>query len=117
MRTVACVLFVLVGLVLPACSRPEEGTTKSENSIDGKALFDQTCARCHATTGKGYPTAKAQLGVPDMTDPAWQSAHPDELIKRTVRSGSKTGKMPPFGNIYSDAQLDAIIRHVRTLNP
>jgi len=112
MRSFAPALFLLV---LAACSRPEEAATKAESAIDGKALFDQTCARCHATNGKGDPTAKAQLGVPDMTEAAWQSAHPDDVIKRTVREGSKSHKMPPFGNLYSDAQLDAIIQHVRVL--
>ena len=81
---------------------------------DGSALFEQTCARCHGRDGKGDPVAKAQLGVPDMTDPAWQDAHPDDLIRRTVHEGSRSKKMPPFGDVYSPAQLDAIIGHVRS---
>ena len=97
---------------LGGCAPPE--TEHGAGTGVGKTLFDQTCARCHAADGKGDPTAKAQLGVPDMSDPAWQGVHPDDVIKRTVREGSKSKKMPPFGTIYSDAQLDAIIAYVRT---
>jgi len=101
-------LVLLVLVAISACSRPTEGLT------DGTALFEQTCARCHGHDGRGDPTAKAQLGVPDMTDPAWQRAHTDEIIKLTVHEGSKSKKMPPFGEVYSNEQLDAIIRHVRS---
>ena len=115
MRTVASAIVLLLSTALVAvlgCAPPEAQHGGGEAA--GKTLFEQTCARCHAVNGKGDPAAKAQLGVPDMTDPAWQAAHPDDLIKRTVKEGSKSKKMPPFGTIYSDPQLDAIIAHVRT---
>jgi len=82
---------------------------------DGAALFVQTCARCHGVDGRGEEQARRELGVPNMADVAWQAAHPDPLIKRTVHEGSRSKKMPPFGDVYSDAQLDAIIRHIRGL--
>jgi mono/diheme cytochrome c family protein len=94
--------------LLAACSRPDAGVT------DGSALFDQTCARCHGRDGHGDPVAKVQLGVPDMTDRAWQARHTDEDIVRTVHEGSKSKKMPPFGDVYSPTQLDAIVAHVRS---
>jgi hypothetical protein len=49
-----------------------------------------------------------------MTDPVWNAARDDGFIKRTVREGSRSKKMPPFGDMYSDAQLDAIIGHLRS---
>jgi len=107
MRTIAWVSLLLA--CVAACSRPAGDLT------DGKALFNQTCARCHGPDGRGDPVAKAQLGVPDMRDAVWQKAHPDELIKRTVHEGSKSKKMPPFGDLYTDAQLDVIIAYVRSL--
>src|SRR2546421_253322 len=89
--SVVAVLWALASLVHLGCGRPDGG----QAAPTGKALFDQTCARCHAPDGKGDLAARAQLGVPDMTDPAWQAAHPDDIIKRTVREGSKSKKMPP----------------------
>jgi len=94
--------------LLCACTRPDAANT------DGSALFNQTCARCHGPDGRGDPIAKAQLGVPDMTDGAWQARHSDDDIRRTVHEGSKSKKMPPFGEVYAPAQLDAIIAHVRS---
>jgi cytochrome c oxidase cbb3-type subunit 3 len=97
-------------LVLWACRhRP--------TSTDGKVLFEDTCARCHGKDGHGDPVIKQQLPVPDMTDPAWQKAHTDADIVRTVHQGSKSGKMPPFGDTYSDQQLAAIIQYVRHFAP
>jgi mono/diheme cytochrome c family protein len=80
---------------------------------DGTALFEQICARCHGVDGKGVPEIRLQLGVPDMTDPAWQSRHADADIRRTVHQGSRSKKMPAFGDYFSDEQIDAIIGHVR----
>jgi mono/diheme cytochrome c family protein len=92
-----------------ACGRERDTRT------GGAALFGATCARCHAADGRGDPTAKATLGVPDMTDPAWQARLTDEDIRRTVREGSRSKKMPPFGALYSAAQLEALVAHVRGL--
>jgi mono/diheme cytochrome c family protein len=103
-------LIVLVGLFLGlGCERHPDGAP-----ADGTALFEQTCARCHGRDGTGDPVAKAQLGVPDMTAPDWQRKHSDDDIRRTVHEGSKSKKMPPFGDLYAPAQLDAIIAHVRS---
>ena len=49
-----------------------------------------------------------------MTDPAWQAAHTDDDIRRTVHEGSRSKKMPPFGDVYPPVQLDAIIVRVRS---
>jgi hypothetical protein len=49
-----------------------------------------------------------------MTDRSWQAARSDDDIRRTVREGSRSKKMPPLGAMYTPAQLDAIIAHVRS---
>jgi len=110
MRAVGLFALVLLSTVT-ACH--SGGSGGAPGGLDGKVLFESVCARCHAVDGKGDPTAKLQLGVPDMTDPAWQAAHSDEVIKLTVHEGSKSKKMPALGDYFSDAQLDEIIKHVR----
>jgi mono/diheme cytochrome c family protein len=100
---------ISLGLIA-SCNAPRDQT------LDGKQLFDQVCARCHAVDGKGDPTAKLQLGVPDMTDPAWQKRLTDADIHRTVHEGSRSKKMPALGDFYNDDQIDAIIKHIRTFS-
>lgn len=85
------------------------------SGVDGPALFERTCARCHGRDGTGDPLQKQRLGVPDMTDPEWQSRHSDDDMRRTVREGSHSRRMPGFGEFYQDPQLDALIRHIRGL--
>jgi cytochrome c oxidase cbb3-type subunit 3 len=103
--------FLVLFFFVSACRHPDFADAAPP---DGIALFGQTCARCHGRDGTGDPVAKAQLGVPDMTDPTWQHQHSDDDIRRTVHEGSKSKKMPPFGNLYSPAQLDAITVRVRS---
>jgi mono/diheme cytochrome c family protein len=99
----------LGALALAACR--ERGEVK-----DGRALFGEICARCHGPDGRGDPVAKLQLGVPDMTDPAWQARLTDDDIWITVRKGSRSKKMPGFGDTFTSEQLDSIIKHVRSFS-
>ena len=106
-RTVACVLLVVA--ILAGCDTgPPLG-----GAPDGPRLFAGICARCHGRDGKGEPVVRARLGVPDMTDPAWQSKLSDADIAHTVRHGSRSKKMPAFGNTFTDAQLRSLVRIVR----
>jgi mono/diheme cytochrome c family protein len=101
-----CLLLMMI--VLSACR--ERGAV-----TDGGALFTEICARCHGIDGRGEPTARLQLGVPDMTDPGWQARLTDDDIWRAVRQGSRSRKMPGFGELFTAQQLDAIVAHVRAL--
>ena len=99
----------LLFLLLAACDPVSRG------SLDGAELFNGTCAHCHGQDGTGVPEQVARLGVPNMTDAKWQAAHTDDDIRRTVHKGSKSKKMPAFGAAFSEAQLGAVIVHVRWL--
>jgi mono/diheme cytochrome c family protein len=99
----------ILGCLAAACGGGSGGGT------DGRALFEATCARCHGNDGRGEEIARIRLGVPDMTQAAFQDRVTDSDIKRTVREGSHSKKMPGFGTYYDDAQLEAIARHVRKL--
>jgi mono/diheme cytochrome c family protein len=91
------------------------GCSGSTDGADGKKLFEATCARCHGPDGTGDPLQKIKLGVPDMTAAAFQRKVTDDDIRRTVREGSKSKKMPSFGTFYEPRQLDALVRYVRAL--
>jgi mono/diheme cytochrome c family protein len=40
----------------------------------------------------------------------------DEFIRERIKNG-KSGSMPAFGSMFSDAQIDQIIKYIRELRP
>ncbi len=40
----------------------------------------------------------------------------DDFIRYRIRHG-KEGAMPAFGSMFSDADIDAIIKYIRSLKP
>lgn len=72
---------------------------------DGKALYDKNCASCHGYDGHGG------VGVP-LALPTFLKSVPDEYLSKTIRYGREGRVMPPF-KYLSDAQIGAIVKHVR----
>ncbi len=44
------------------------------------------------------------------------SQRSDEYIINRIKTG-KQGAMPAFGEVFSDAQIDAILKYIRSLKP
>lgn len=82
---------------------------------DGAAIFSEVCARCHGPEGIPPPSEVARLGVKPLTSPHVQRELSDADIRRQILNGSENKQMPSFAGALSEAQLDAIIAHVRTL--
>jgi mono/diheme cytochrome c family protein len=88
--------------------------------VDGAQLFVQHCAYCHGVRGDGKGVAalnpparyfgaeKYKLACTDNTVPT------DDDLLRILRRGIPGTAMPSFANL-SDAELRAVIAHVRTL--
>lgn len=73
---------------------------------DGKALFNKHCSACHGSEGKGG------VGVP-LSLPSFINSISDEYLNRTIRVGRPGRIMPAFPQL-SDAQVKAIVSHVRS---
>jgi mono/diheme cytochrome c family protein len=85
------------------------------DDVDGKELYKKSCARCHGE--KGSPTdAMKKRGVPSFADPAWQAKTSDEAMREAITVGRPQKLMPSFQGLTS-AEIDALVRHVRTLQP
>jgi mono/diheme cytochrome c family protein len=69
--------------------------------------FANTCARCHNSDGMG----NIAMGIPSFADARWQDQHPDAELKAAITNGLNN-RMPPFGAVYSSAQIDALVTGV-----
>ena len=81
-------------------------------------LYKAQCSTCHGLDGKGQTTVGKRVGAKDWTDGKTLKAVTDDKIKTIIRDGVKgqdgKQKMPTFGKL-TDAQVAALVAHVRTL--
>ena len=86
-------------------------------TADGPQLFVNACSRCHGTEGAGgLPLYDGGPSPQDFRDHAFQRSRTDEQLKMTIQNGKGAG-MPPFGTMFDDAQLDALVATIRGFDP
>ncbi len=73
---------------------------------DGAHLYARNCAACHGEDGSGG------IGVP-LSLPSFQATVDDAYLRRTIRLGRPGRVMPAFTQL-SDAEVDAIVAHLRS---
>lgn len=62
-----------------------------------QAIFNERCAACHGTEGKGNGPASAALNPKprNYSDKAWQASVTDEQLRKTITlGGAAVGKSP-----------------------
>lgn len=89
----------------------------SAGSVDGSAIFSARCAACHQATGAGLP------GVfPPLAGSEWVQGDSQTLAaavlhgingQLTVKGQVYAGVMPSFAAQLSDAELSAVLTHIR----
>lgn len=76
---------------------------------NGAQLYERHCSACHGLEGQGG------VGIP-LALPSFQAAVEDAFLFTTVREGRPGRVMPAFKSL-SDAQVDAIVDHIRSWAP
>ena len=84
----------------------------------GAAAFKVNCVQCHGAGAAGSP------GYPNLNDDDWLWGGDLEAIEFTIRHGirwdgddrARFSLMPGFNGIFSDAQVNSIVGHVRSLS-
>lgn len=113
-RAVALCAGALLAAAAARADGPARPGSASPAGADGKALYAQHCTRCHGATGRAAP-AYARQGTPDLNDPAWQKSKTDAQVRDAIAKGSPGSAMTAFRNKLGAAEIDALVRHVRTL--
>ena len=91
---------------------PRPGTSR------GERLYLAYCAHCHGEDGHGSWRAYLFLIRPgDLSDPAKMRQHTDRYLFEIIKhGGAPIGRpgMPGFEHL-SDADIETLVEHVRTL--
>lgn len=91
----------------------ERETTAGE-TIDGKALFEIHCAKCHGLKGLGDGPSAESLRTGGVNIAILQGTRSDEELFLTISQGRGV-EMPPWGIILTEEERWALVEYVRTL--
>lgn len=74
---------------------------------DGKAIYDALCAACHMPDGRGAAGAGSYPALAGN-----ETLLAADYPVHVVLHGQKA--MPPLGEVLDDAQVAAVVNHIRT---
>jgi len=96
--------------------------TVTARADEVEQVFGFYCAQCHGTEGKGDgPNVTDDFPVDprNFTKAEEMEKLSDADIKNVILQGgpvaSKSPMMPPWGKTLSEAQVDALVKHLRKL--
>jgi mono/diheme cytochrome c family protein len=84
-------------------------------AADVKQIYEDECAKCHGSDGKGNTKMGKKLGAKDYTDPKNQAELKVDKALKSLKEGLKEGDktlMKPFELPESD--LKALIEYMKT---
>lgn len=95
----------------PARAGANSQVPRPAQVMDFNILFEENCAGCHGSHGKGG------AAIP-LSDPVFLTIADDATIRRIVASGVPGTPMPAFaqsaGGMLTDKQIDAIVSGLRS---
>lgn len=112
MRRIPCVL-ALAGLpaVLVTLLASPGLRAQSPAPIDASALYKKHCLMCHMADGNNKAVKNA-----NFIDGVWVHGSSVEEVATVIRNGVKGTAMVSFAKKLSDAEIQALARHVRTFD-
>ncbi len=115
MRTLtALVIALAVGMLV-------HGMARGQDVAKGKAVYQQYCASCHGTGGKGDGPAGAALNPKprDLSDKTYAQGLKDDYLFQITKNGGpvvkKSPLMPAWGNTLKDDQIKDVVGYLRSL--
>ena len=101
-------LATLAALVIAVVALP----AFADAGADGAALFKSKCAMCHGPDGAGQTPMGKSMKLRDLRSPEVQKQTDKEL--NTLIADGK-GKMPAYKAKMSQAEMDALVAHIRSI--
>jgi cytochrome c6 len=80
-------------------------------ATDAAALYKAKCFACHGEKGSGDTVMGKKLGIRNLGSPAVQG-QTDAALLKIVTEGKN--KMPAYGGKIPDADIKALVAHLRT---
>ena len=91
---------------------------------DPDALYQQACAACHGTDGRGLPAGHSLLETfdtepPDFNDPLFTSREPAADWELVIKYGGAalglSEQMPAYGEFFNDDQIQQLVAYLKGL--
>ena len=102
-----------------AAPAPESSAAKAASNAPagdlGTQVFRQRCVLCHGAEGRGDGIGGKALNPRprNFHDRAYMSTRTDAQLSQVIHDGK--GAMPKWGGILTDAEIAAVLAHVREL--
>jgi cytochrome c oxidase cbb3-type subunit 3 len=120
-RTLTVALSAVLAVALAPAVRAEGDSGAAPGTATGAELYRTYCVQCHGLTGKGSGINVRDMSVQprDHTDAAGMGGLSDARLFKAIKEGgpavTKSVLMPPWGGVLSDAEIESLVRHLRTL--
>ena len=109
---------ILWGMLLPLAIAASGAAQAKER---GEDIYRTYCTQCHGSqgNGKGINTRDMSVQPRDHTDAKAMSARSDQDLIKVIKEGgaaiNKSVLMPPWGDEFSDEEVNDLAQYLRKL--
>lgn len=110
-----------ISLLLSLLSLTAIAPVIGAQEASGKQIYTMLCTQCHGVQGDGRGINAAHMSVQPRShiDKEEMSARSDEELYKVIEQGGKSINksvlMPAWGDNLNQAQIEALVKHLRVL--
>lgn len=94
---------------------PPDPTGLSPQALEGRPLYQDNCAFCHAAdgTGRNWIGSFLEPRPRDFTDPGFRLARDENALRQRILHGIPGTSMPAWKDVLGTREIDAIVAYIR----